>query len=257
MKYFAIKFLLAAFLLVSTNAFSNERVIHVFVALCDNVNQGIVPVPEKIGNGEAPASNLYWGCGYGVKSFFKLKSPDWKLVKTIKNPTTNILERCIFKHKTEDVTLVADAYRGIKIKDAIVDFFKASAGKSTTTIKYDNTTINAGGSSDLVAYVGHDGLMEFSIDNYPVNTDNKKRDAIMLSCISKEYFSEGIKKAKAYPLVWTTGLMAPEAYTLEAAIEGWVKKETNDQIRLRAAQAYHKYQKCGINGAKRLLVTGF
>lgn len=36
------------------------RTIHVFVALCDNVNQGIVHVPEKIGNGQDPKSNLYW-----------------------------------------------------------------------------------------------------------------------------------------------------------------------------------------------------
>ena len=40
------------------------RTIHVFVALCDNEHQGIVPVPEKIGNGKDPANNLYWGAGY-------------------------------------------------------------------------------------------------------------------------------------------------------------------------------------------------
>ena len=31
-----------------------RRVVHVFVALCDNVNQGIVPVPPRIGNGDDP-----------------------------------------------------------------------------------------------------------------------------------------------------------------------------------------------------------
>ena len=51
--------------------------------------------------------------------------------------------------------------------------------------------------------------------------------------------------------------MAPEAYTLKAAIDGWIKKETDIEIRERAAQAYHKYQKCGINGARNLIVTGF
>ena len=37
------------------------RVVHVFVALCDNEHQGIVPVPARIGNGEDPDNNLYWG----------------------------------------------------------------------------------------------------------------------------------------------------------------------------------------------------
>ncbi|HEX6730669.1 MAG TPA: hypothetical protein VF074_11680, partial [Pyrinomonadaceae bacterium] len=40
-------------------------VIHVFVALADNVNQGIVPVPPSLGNGDNPATNLYWGAAFG------------------------------------------------------------------------------------------------------------------------------------------------------------------------------------------------
>jgi len=35
------------------------RVIHILVALCDNENQGIVPVPKAIGNGQDPGNNLY------------------------------------------------------------------------------------------------------------------------------------------------------------------------------------------------------
>jgi len=50
--------------------------------------------------------------------------------------------------------------------------------------------------------------------------------------------------------------MSPEAYTLKWALDGWVLNETNIQIRERAAQAYNKYQKCGIRGARGLLVTG-
>lgn len=35
-------------------AFCEVRTIHVFVALCDNEHQGIVPVPEIFGNGDDP-----------------------------------------------------------------------------------------------------------------------------------------------------------------------------------------------------------
>src|SRR5689334_16291764 len=57
-------------------------VIHVFVALCDNVNQGIVPVAPSLGNGDDPAKNLYWGAAFGVKTFFN-KSADWQSVSSI------------------------------------------------------------------------------------------------------------------------------------------------------------------------------
>ncbi len=51
--------------------------------------------------------------------------------------------------------------------------------------------------------------------------------------------------------------MAPEAYTLKSALDGWIAGETNDQIRDRAADAYDKYQHCGARAAHRLLVTGW
>lgn len=49
----------------------SQQTIHVMVALCDNQYQGIVKVPKGIGNGQDPNSNLYWGCGYGIRTFLK------------------------------------------------------------------------------------------------------------------------------------------------------------------------------------------
>jgi len=51
--------------------------LHVIVALVDNATQGIVPVPAKIGNGNDPAHNLYWGAAYGVKTFLS-KAAGWR-----------------------------------------------------------------------------------------------------------------------------------------------------------------------------------
>jgi hypothetical protein len=235
---------------------ADTRVIHVFVALCDNKNQGIVPVPAAIGNGQDAANNLYWGCAGGVKGYFK-KTGSWKLLTTTKNPGKNILERCVFRNVEQDAYLVADAYDGIAIKQCIADFFTASAGGNNSSIQANNKTLGIGGSSQMIAYVGHDGLMEFSLDVYPVKKNDTKRETIILSCISKKYFKYGIQQSGAQPLLWSTGLMSPEAYTLEAALSGWLKNETPEQIRARAAKAYDKYQKCGVKAATRLLVTGW
>jgi hypothetical protein len=243
------------------------RTIHVFVALADNKNQGIVPVGAILGNGDDPQHNLYWGSAYGVKTFFS-RSADWRLVASYLRPRpevprSEIMERCVFKHRTANVYLVADAYQGNKIRQAIVDFLEAAAGGEPESIPVktggDTLLLKARGAADLVAYAGHDGLMDFQLTALPQKKAPKSgnRQAIILACISKSYFSAPLRATGATPLVWTTGLMAPEAYTLKSAIDGWILHESNDQIRERAALAYDKYQKCGLTAARRLLVTGW
>lgn len=236
------------------------RTIHVFVALADNQNQGIVPVPARLGNGEDPEHNLYWGSAYGVKTFFT-RSPEWVLVSSIPNPKPEVLERCIFKLRATDVYLVADAYRGKEIRQAILSFLDAAAGAGVEKVKVQSGSrtvpLDAGGGSNLVVYIGHDGLMDFQLPLLPKEKNNARRDAIILACASKSYFGGPLRASGAYPLLWTTGLMAPEAYTLKSALDGWIAGENNEQVRNRAAAAYDKYQKCGFAGAHRLLTTGW
>jgi len=230
--------------------------IHVFVALCDNIHQGIVPVPIMLGKGKDPKNNLYWGALYGVKTHFK-RSKEWKFLKTIPSNNPNVLERILFKHKTQNVYLLADAYDGEEIQICITDFLKASNEQFPIQVDYNSKPLHFGGNADLLAYVGHDGLMEFDVEVAYSNTVQQTRDVMMLACYSKEYFSPEIKKAKANPVLWSTHLMAPEAYTLKDAIAGWIQKESGTQIAERAAQSYNKYQKCGLRGARNLLTTGF
>jgi len=228
--------------------------IHVFVALCDNKYQGIVPVPASIGNGQDPASNLYWGCDFGLRTYFK-KSSDWKLIK-VEKPGKHVLERLIFKHISKNYYLVADAYDGQYIKQATIDFLHSCSGQLKDTLHVGNPTIGINGNASLLGYIGHDGLMDFHLTNSFKNADGKNRDCIILACISKKYFAGFINEAKAYPLVWTTGLMCPEAYTLHDAVSGYINNETHEEIRLRAVKAYNKYQKSGIQFAGELLVSG-
>jgi hypothetical protein len=235
------------------------RIIHVFVALCDNDSQGIVPVPKKIGNGNDAENNLYWGCGYGVRTFFN-NSDEWEPVARVKNPTKEILERCAWKHRRYNCILIADAWKGARIKNCTVGFLKSSSGNADDTLTIGDTAKSTQvflGDADLVAYVGHDGLMDFELSDLPKNKNGAKKDVMILACASRMYFKDAIKTAGANPVLWTTNLMAPEAYTLKAAIDGWLLHETGEQIRQRAAAAYNQYQKCGLTGALNLFATGF
>jgi hypothetical protein len=236
------------------------RTVHVFVALADNQSQGIVPVPAKLGNGEDPERNLYWGSAYGVKTFFA-RSADWERIKCGEKPKAEILERCVFKYRAANVYLVADAYRGREIRQAILDFLASAAGDDPQMVTVPASTgalkLPTRGGANLVAYIGHDGLMDFQLTQFPRKKNDVHRDAVVLACASKQFFAEPVRASGAYPLVWTTGLMAPEAYTLKSALDGWIAGENNDQIRDRAAGAYDKYQKCGFRAAHRLLTSGW
>ena len=231
------------------------KTIHVFVALCDNKYQGIVPVPSKIGNGQDANNNLYWGCGFGIRTYFK-NSKEWRLIKSTKLDSVR-LERLIFKSLTSNYYLIADAYDGQFIEQCTKDFLKSSSGNMKDTILVNNSIIGSAGNSQLIAYIGHDGLMDFQIHESFQNTDRKKRDVIILACYSKHYFSPHLQKSNVNPLVWTSGLMCPEAYTIHDAISAYLKNESNEQIRTRAALAYSKYQKCSVKASRNLLLTGW
>src|SRR5215467_13789205 len=231
------------------------RVVHVFVALADNQHQGIVPVPAALGNGDDPARNLYWGAAFGVRTFFK-RSAEWKEVSSAPKPRPYILERSIFEHRAARTILIADAYEGKEIKQALTDFFNAAAGLKSETISLPSapgaTSESLPPSADLVVYVGHNGLMDFPLPLEFQNPADTNRSAIMLACARKSFFKDVFRKTGAQPLLWTTGLMAPEAYTLKAALDGWILDESKEQIRQRAAEAYSKYQKCSLEAAQGL-----
>jgi hypothetical protein len=236
----------------------SPRVVHVFVALADNQHQGIIPVPPALGNGRDPRRNLYWGAAYGVRTYFKA-SEDWELVWSGRGTKDAILERCVFKSRQDDVYLVADAYEGSQIKLAVTDFLSAAAGvakeKVSFKIRSEEVSILIAGDANLVVYVGHDAFMDFQTPPIAGIRGNNTRQTIILACASKAFFAPYIRQTGAEPLLWTTGLMAPEAYTLKAALDGWIAHEDDEAIRRRAAQAYDRYQKCGARAALRLFAT--
>jgi hypothetical protein len=168
-----------------------------------------------------------------------------------------ILERLVFKHATKNWFLVADAYNGKHIRTCTEDFLSAACGEKTDTVRLKEIVIGTSGNAKLCAYIGHDGLMEFAMDKKYVNTDGRVRNVIVLACYSKNFFMHELDSANVNPLVWTTGLMCPEAYTVHDAIAAYINGGSNEAVRTKAALAYSKYQKCSEKAARDLLVTGW
>lgn len=237
-------------------------VVHVIVALCDNVHQGIVPVPKHLGNGQDPGSNLYWGAAFGVRTYLSRQS-GWTRVQVPIPGYGSVLDRAIFfgqvqrDGKPVPVYVVADAWDGATIRSAIERFLKMAGGSSPEDVSFRRgavtVSLSAGGSAHLVAFVGHDGLMDFSLPPpTPAAPGRAAASSIVLACASKPYFLDRLRAIGSHPLLLTTGLMAPEAYTLDAAIRTWAGGGSVAAVREAAALAYQKFQKSGIGGARKL-----
>ena len=70
------------------------------------------------------------------------------------------------------------------------------------------------------------------------------------------YFSGPLTECGCPLLLGATGNMAPEAYTLDAALRSWAAGQAPQQIRQDAARSYAKYQRCSQLAAMRLFTGG-
>jgi hypothetical protein len=210
-----------------------ERSVRVFIALCDNKTQGIIPVGAKIGDGDVPDENLYWGCTDGFGSLFK-HSKDWKVLSAESDVSPIILRRMTLKHRTKDIKLVAEAYRGSAMKKCLEDFESAVAS----------------GEHDLVAFIGHNGLMDNTAEEPKVpEARPRKTDAMVLCCISDSYFRPRLERAQARPVLLTQQLMYPGAFILHDALQVWIEGGSLEEIRAAAGRAYAKNQKISVKAA--------
>lgn len=218
--------------------------IYVIVSLVDNVSQGIVPVPAKIGNGDDPRSNLYWGALYGVKTFLS-KAEGWRKLGCETGINDTILERCRFAWK-DKLTVTADAYRGSRIDRAMLDFMQQAA------------TPPDAAKHEMVVFIGHDGLMDEQnqpiVERFPKHAGHDKQ-AVVLACLSEEFFAGHLLAAGSKPVVTTYSFMAPEAYVLEAVARGFADQASEAELRNSAAAAYAKYQRISAKAGKAVFIA--
>ena len=143
------------------------------------------------------------------------------------------------------------------MRETIDDFFSAASGNKLEDVDVGGKKIQILGSAALIAFVGHDGLMDFRYSKSISKKDDGPRDVFILACASKNYFADTLHRTGANPVLWTTNLMAPEAYILHETIEGWLRHEDGKQIRERAAVVYARYQKISVRSAEGLFASGW
>ncbi len=117
-----------------------------------------------------------------------------------------------------------------------------------------------GGGAQFICYIGHNGLMDFDLRDVPkLNKFARTQPELAIfACYSKSYFKKIIYKISGglndHYIIWTTNLLAPEAYVLDGVLDNWIKFGKPETLRNGAADAYQKYQKCNNKYADNLFI---
>lgn len=212
-------------LLLVAPLWAAPKKVALFVALCDNATQGIIPVPAKIGDGNKPDDNLYWGCSDGFSGCFRA-SKRWKLQRKEVPQDKRIFERVVYLDESGNIELTAEAWRGSEIKACLTAFESALVS----------------GNHDLCAYIGHNVLMDGEVAPSAVKAA-KPCDAIVLCCMSESYFKTRLVAMGARPVLLTTQLMYPGSFLLRDSLPVWAKDRPLPEIRQAAGAAYALNQK--------------
>jgi hypothetical protein len=146
------------------------------------------------------------------------------------------------------------------MESALKDFFRFTAGQPAEPLRIQDggreLALQASGYTDVVCFVGHDGLMDMKLADYPKRQAGSAPAFIaVLACKSREYFGKSLADMGCPAVLTTTGLMAPEAYTLDALVRAWAKGSQLETIRLEAGRTYATYQKINARAGERVFAA--
>ena len=181
-------------------------VVQVHVPLCEGTI--IACGNAKLGDGDNPRTNLYWATTEGFLGWFGRKGSGWKsaLVATgdaIGEP--DVLDLRVWRRevatparwraagapKRVTVYVVAQAWRGTAIDRALGRYAEDLYGAHTQAITLaDGTTLAAGGDAHVVAYVGHNRLMDLATFDWraiAASGDDRSRGVIAIACHTAPY----------------------------------------------------------------------
>jgi hypothetical protein len=231
-------------------------VITVYVALCDNASQGIVPVKNRsICDGDAPSRNLYWATGGGLAG--AMRSAGWKRVHAARPADGPILAVAAWRaslakggalatrgHRGRaPVYVVGLAYRGREIRAAMVDFFRAVHRDTPLAIATDDgATLAAGGASHVVGYIGHDYFYD-TLDPDALLREARgdsasEKGAFALSCTGNVLIRPGLRRANVRILLLNRTLAFPGAWSVAGIARGLAQGRGGRGIRREAAAAF-------------------
>ncbi|MBA3454507.1 MAG: hypothetical protein H0T42_15565 [Deltaproteobacteria bacterium] len=228
-------------------------VVEVHVPLCE---QTIIACGNaKLGNGDNPETNLYWSTTPGFGSWFARRTSRWKRVLAQRAGETgdaDILAVHVYRRSVStppawrkrgapaklEIDLVVRAWRGTAIDRALAAYAAdLSGGAARTLTLADRTTLEVGGAAQIVAWVGHNRLMDLAPYTWPAAGATTK-GAIAIACHTAAYMEESVPSSTRVPLLMTRDFLFANAAPLEATVLAFAAGGSYSKIRVDAATAY-------------------
>jgi hypothetical protein len=233
-------------------------VVEVHVPLCEGTI--IACGNKKLGDGDNPETNLYWSTTPGFGEWFARRGSGWKRMLKQKAGETgdaDVLAVHVYRRAITtpaawrkqgapaklEVDLVIHGWRGTAIDRALAAYAADVSGATARTVTLtDGTTLDAGGAAQIVAWVGHNRLMDLESFQWPT-PGTMTKGAIAIACHTAAYMEEEVPSATRVPLLMTRDFLFANAAPLEATVLAFANGGTYAAIRLAAATAYAGVQK--------------
>lgn len=233
-------------------------VVEVHVPLCDNT---IIPCGNaKLGDGDNPDTNLYWATTPGFGSWFARKRSGWKRVLRQRAGETgdvDVLAVHVYRRTIAtpaawrtrgaparlEIDLVIHGWRGTAIDRALAAYAADVSGQGARVLTLaDGSSLAAGGAAQIIAWVGHNRLMDVEPFRWPAPATATK-GTIAIACHTAAYMEETVPAATRVPLLMTRDFLFANAAPLEAAVLAFASGGSYAKIRMDAAGAYAGVQK--------------
>jgi len=137
-----------------------------------------------------------------------------------------------------EVDIVIHGWRGKAIDRALAAYADDVSKSKARTIRLDDgSSLEAGGAAQIVAWVGHNRLMDLDAFTWP-EPGKATKGTIAIACHTAAYMEEKVPSATRVPLLMTRDFLFANAAPLEAAVLAFAAGGSYARIRLDAATAY-------------------
>ncbi len=242
---------------VADLAAGKPLVVQAHVPLCDN---DVIPCGNaRLGDGDRPEKNLYWATSEGFVGWFGRRGSGWKQVLDADGDAIgedHVLDLRVWRRELVTpaawrragaparftMVVVAQAWRGEQIHRAFTHYADDLYGVTNHPVKLaDGTVIAAGGDAHIVAYVGHNHLMDLAAFDWAAvakRADARPRGAIAIACHTAVYMQDLVPSERQVPLVMTRDFLLASAAALEGGVLGFARGGDYAAIRKGAAAGY-------------------
>jgi hypothetical protein len=249
-------------------------VIQVHVPLCDN---SIIRCGGRgLGDGASLERNLYWATSEGLAGWMSRRDSGWSLElratgEAIAEP--DVLEVRVWRRVVDTprawrgpgmpatfvARLVGFAWRGTAIDRALSGYLSDLYRDQPRVVRGRDPTgrsveIAAGGAARVVAWAGHNRLMDVAADWAALaRTEEKgfRKGAVAIACYSADYLRPALPGPTRVPLLMTASFVMASSASLERAVMAFLAGGDFGAIRTAGAVGYAQGQQRPVPEVRR------